>query len=54
MKIINIGLMSDQDYQLALEYEDGTWELFEDYINRYVEKKFKELQRNETEKSSSI
>jgi hypothetical protein len=43
MKIINIGLMADKDYQLSLEYEDGSWELFEDYINRYVEKKFKEL-----------
>jgi N12 class adenine-specific DNA methylase len=43
MKIVNIGLMADFDYALALEFEDGSWELFEDYINKHVEKKFKEL-----------
>jgi hypothetical protein len=46
MKIINIGLMADQNYQLALQYEDESWELFDDYINRTVEKKFNELKES--------
>jgi hypothetical protein len=50
MKIVNIGLMADLDYALALQYEDDTWELFDDYINRTVEKKFKELQNENKEK----